>query len=212
LLNWLAKRDAAIVSQQAGTTRDIISVQMDIAGFPVTLSDTAGLRVSHDAIEEEGIRRAKLAATTADLKIFVQDFSDTRFNQDLDEFIDEDTLVIFNKIDLGCDGDDMVNRLGQYYISLDTGEGCEGFMKGLQQAILSRFNSVMSGQAVITRERHREALVNCRTALVRALSAPEKELAAEDLRLAVRALGVITGRVDVEDLLDVIFSEFCIGK
>ncbi len=210
LLNLLSRRDAAIVSSTAGTTRDVVEVRLDLQGYPVTLADTAGLRDSGDAIEAEGVRRARDRAAQADLKLVLFDLTASP-DAASRALIDSDTIVLFNKSDLN-DGD--MPATGQsaarYAVSVKTGAGIDPFLSALTEAVRERMGP--SDTPAITRTRHRSALRDCRDALARAASASQSELAAEDLRLAVRALGRITGAVDVEDLLDVIFRDFCIGK
>ncbi len=212
LLNRLARRDAAIVAQASGTTRDVIEVQMDLGGYPATLADTAGLRDTADAVESEGVRRALARAAHADLKLAVVDAAawpaiDARTRT----LIDGDTLVVVNKTDLAAlPADAVLDGQRPWPISCLTGDGVEALMAGLAAAIEARY--APGAAPALTRVRHRAALEDCAAALARWRAAPAPELAAEDLRLAVRALGRITGRVDVEDLLDVIFAEFCIGK
>ncbi len=211
LLNRLARRDAAIVSERAGTTRDVIDVAMDLGGYPVVLADTAGLREVTDSIEEEGVRRARRRAEVADLRILVIDGQDEAGFRDSTDLVDGSTILVLNKADLGpasitTDG----SALAVFAISVQTGAGIDAFLEGLEAVVRDRIG--LAGQPALTRARHREALVECLDALRRSSETPLPELAAEDLRLATRALGRITGRVDVEDLLDVIFRDFCIGK
>ena len=212
LLNALARRDAAIVSERAGTTRDVIEVHLDLGGYPVCLADTAGLREAGEPIEEEGVRRARARAAGADLKLLLFDAS---LWPDADPataaLADEDSLVLVNKADLRPlpPGAAVAGRPA-LAVSVRTGEGMAAFLDAVSRAVARRLDG--AGDAVITRARHRQALEECRLCLERALTAPLEELMAEDVRLAVRALGRITGRVDVEDLLDVIFRDFCIGK
>ncbi len=214
LLNLLARRDVAIVAETAGTTRDVIEVTMDLGGYPVVLADTAGLREAGDtsgAIEEEGMRRARRRAGAADLKIAVFDGADVQGFNAARDMVDESTIVILNKIDLGVPAirpDRPV--LASYAVSVAQGDGIGAFLDGLESAVAARIGLTVN--PALTRARHREALAGCLDAMRRAAAAGAPELAAEDLRLAVRALGRITGRVDVEDLLDVIFRDFCIGK
>lgn len=210
LLNLLSRRDAAIVSSTAGTTRDVVEVRLDLAGYPVTVADTAGLRDSADEIEAEGVRRARARAEQADLKLVLFDRTAPPDAPSL-SLVDGDTIVLFNKSDLGDNGvPDVSAALAQRAVSVKTGAGIERFLTVLAAAVRDRIG--LGDAPLITRTRHRAALSECREALARAAAAPESELAAEDLRLAVRALGRITGSVDVEDLLDVIFRDFCIGK
>jgi len=211
LLNRLARRDAAIVAETAGTTRDVIEVVLDLGGYPVMLADTAGLREAEGAVEEEGVRRARRRAEVADLRILVLDGNDPAGLAGARGLVGPATLVALNKCDLGPTRIGVEGpSLGVCRISAATGEGLEAFLDLLEGAVRDRIG--VAEQPVITRARHREALEHCLGALERARRATLPELAAEDLRLAVRALGRITGRVDVEDLLDVIFRDFCIGK
>jgi tRNA modification GTPase len=212
LLNTLAGRSAAIVSPHAGTTRDVIEIALDIGGYPVILADTAGLREAVGEIEREGVRRAVHRAETADLKIVMFDGQPSdNLSRSIASLVDKNTLVLFNKMDLGSVKEvRFADCFASLPISLETGENVSGMMSKLERLVSQRFDT--SANPSLTRARHRSALVECRDALVRAVSAGSLELLAEDLRLAVRGLGRITGRVDVEDLLDVIFGEFCIGK
>ena len=210
LLNLLSRRDAAIVSSTAGTTRDVVEVRLDLQGYPVTLADTAGLRDSVDAIEAEGVRRARARADQADLKLVLFDLT-----QPLDaassDLIDSETIVLFNKRDVrNAAMPATAAGLARFSVSVKTGAGIDAFLAALTDAVRECIG--LGDAPMITRTRHRGALQDCRAALARAVAAPESEFAAEDLRLAVRALGRITGEVDVEDLLDVIFRDFCIGK
>ena len=218
LMNRIARRDVAIVSETAGTTRDVIEVHLDLGGFPVTLADTAGLRdlgaeVPGAGVEREGMARARGVARRADLVVAVFDVTAW---PDLDagvlDLIDGTALVVLNKSDLwsGAAPQDVAGAPA-LLVSAKTGAGLDRLIGALTQAATARL-SVSGGGAAITRERHRKALEDCRDALGRSLSAGQPDLVAEDLRLAMRALGRITGRVDVEDLLDLIFRDFCIGK
>jgi tRNA modification GTPase len=212
LLNFLARRDAAIVSARAGTTRDVVEVHLDIAGYPVILSDTAGLRATADEIEAEGVRRALARAGSADLKLVLFDATlwpaadDATATQ-----IDDNALILLAKSDLSTLPENPL-VLGQEALALSvkTGAGTESMLARLCDLIAQR---CLAGELpALTRQRHREALRECQDALSRAQAARSPELMAEDLRLAARALGHITGRVDVEDILDRIFRDFCIGK
>jgi tRNA modification GTPase len=211
LLNLLARRDAAIVSARAGTTRDVVEVALELGGYPVTIADTAGLRASADDIEEEGIRRALERARLTDLKLVVLDAPELPNIPDaVTALIDDDTLLVANKIDRAPAGPARLQGRSLWPVSALTGDGLAAL-----EAELARRAAVLldsGGDPTLTRERHRVALQACLDALSRASTASAPELVAEDVRLAVRALGRITGRVDVEDLLDVIFREFCIGK
>jgi tRNA modification GTPase len=222
LLNALAQRDAAIVSAQAGTTRDVVEVHLDLGGYPVILADTAGLRESQDAIESEGIRRALARAESADLSLIVFDAT-LEPDAASKKLAEENSLIVLNKIDkLQGAGDDKIMaylRLAPpsalFRLSAQSGEG----LSALLDAIAGRLKTFMDageGAPPLTRARHREALHHAQKLIKSAVDGLKDkkapELVAEDLRMAARALGRITGRVDVEDLLDVIFRDFCIGK
>jgi tRNA modification GTPase len=233
LLNALLRRDAAIVTPHAGTTRDVIEAHLDLGGFPVTLADTAGLRRIEGGqaalsgrealdIEAEGVRRAMQRAAAADLVLLVFDLTDwPRLDASLLDLLDERTLVVFNKADLFAAGETPFElapaepaALAGYnplLVSAKEGTGLAALIGRLEQEVRERFAS--SGETtLITRQRHRQALEDARDALGRMSQGQLPELAAEDLRLARRALGRITGRYDVEDVLDRLFLEFCIGK
>ena len=206
LLNRLSKRDVAIVSEKAGTTRDVIEVYLELDGYPVIIADTAGLQESGDAIESEGIRRAEERASQSDLKLVVFDGAVwPEKDAKTIELIDENTFVVINKSDL-------IKQIKTDYLAISskTGDGLKSLLDILKKEVFERCN--VSASPALTRTRHRSALGDCCDSLQRFQVAPEAELKAEDLRLAARALGRITGRVDVEEVLDIIFSEFCIGK
>jgi tRNA modification GTPase len=208
ILNHLARREAAITSPIAGTTRDVIEVAIDLAGYPVVLADTAGLRDSADVIEQEGLRRALKRAEEAELRLFVFDATRPEDAQGAAAWPGPDTLLVANKIDLAS-GRDAPPLARAIPVSALTGEG----LPKLIAALSSRVARIYDGTApVLTRARHRQALETALAGLRRSLAADLPELRAEDLRLAWRSLGRITGRVDVEDLLDVIFRDFCLGK
>jgi tRNA modification GTPase len=202
LLNRLVGRDVAIVSSRAGTTRDVIEVHLDLGGVPVILADTAGLRDSDDPIEQEGIERALARAKSADLvmEIIVP-------GQELSKSLGVSApshLLVMNKCDLGSDpGGPGVK------VSALTGQGMDTLIDELTRRAGQLAG--LSEAPVLTRARHRAHLVRAREALAR-VSFDDPELTAEDLRVAADALGAITGRVDIEDVLDVVFAEFCIGK
>jgi len=215
LLNALARRDAAIVSSIAGTTRDIVEVFLDLASYPVILADTAGLRDVQaagqaDPIEAEGIRRALARASAADLNLVVF-AADTVFDSTTLDLVDARSLVVVNKCDRGAaEIDGLPPGAPVHVVSARTGAGIDALAQNLAERVAAQLEV---GEApVMTRARHRAALEACVEHLRAALDAGPLELAAEDLRLAARALGRIGGRVDVEDLLDIIFYQFCIGK
>jgi tRNA modification GTPase len=216
LLNALARREAAITAATAGTTRDVIEVHLDLGGYPAILADTAGLREAGDAIEAEGVRRARARAAEADLKLLVLDAArPEEAGPSIRALVDTNTLVVANKIDLAPrDGDaawaDTLGETPALRLSVKTGAGLDALLARLTRELAHRFDA--GSAPLITRARHRAALEECLAALRRYGAAALPELAAEDLRLAARALGRITGRVDVEGLLDIIFRDFCIGK
>ena len=216
LLNYLSKRDVAIVSDIAGTTRDLLEVHLDISGLPVNIVDTAGLRESRDEIESEGIRRAESRAKDADLKIVIVDSAHIQsVDKHMQKHIDGDTMVLFNKSDLvGADIKtfDGFDVLGIWAISVKTGDGLEEFMKALEVEVEKRMQ--LTETPSLTRTRHRVHLQSALDHMDRYLVADhfELELLSEDLRMAARDLGKITGFVDVEEILEKIFKEFCIGK
>ena len=212
ILNRLSKKDAAIVAAVAGTTRDVIEVHMDLRGYPLIVADTAGIRDSSDEVEREGIRRAQARAASADLKIAVFDATVwPAVDGDAARLVDENTLVVLNKSDLAPPRPPLeVKGRHAFPVSALTGAGFDLLMAALEREAAERL--AVSASPALTRERHRRSLEECRASLGRFLASTTVELSAEDLRLAARALGRITGRVGVEDLLDVIFRDFCIGK
>jgi tRNA modification GTPase len=223
LLNRIARRDAAIVSPFAGTTRDVIEVHLDLDGCPVTLLDTAGIRDSTDPVEQEGVRRARERATAADLVLWVMDSAvsgELPGDVFVQEFPSNAKWIVWNKIDLVSvlrikSLKSIVYKLDHpsYFISTLTESGFDKFLKALRNQAQDFLGS--SEPALVTRARHRYALENALGALDRAVNerVPVREdVVAEELRLAARALGRLLGRVDVEDVLDVIFRDFCIGK
>lgn len=212
LLNALARREVAIVAESAGTTRDVLEVQLDLAGYAVTLCDTAGLAEVEGEVEREGVRRAKKRAATADLKIAMFDGAKwPELDGETKRHCGENSILVINKLDLGKIPDHpTVDGRAAHGLSVLTGEGMDGLLDLIVERMAGRGPS--SEQPALTRARHRQGLEDCAASLARFSAAPEVELAAEDLRLAAQALGRITGRVGVEDILDVIFAEFCIGK
>jgi len=222
LLNRLARREAAIVSPYAGTTRDVIEVHLDLDGYPVTLLDTAGIRDSAEPVEQEGVRRARERAAAADLVLWVIDPSSggVGSNGRPENVTNGDVWLVRNKIDLAdsnfcADARKNGNSESKFTLSVSalTGAGMDALTLALSAYAKTYFAATES--AIITRARHRRALEETVAALDRALArdhAEREELVAEDLRSAATTLGRLTGRVDVEDILDVIFRDFCIGK
>jgi tRNA modification GTPase len=204
LLNALVGRDAAIVSTRAGTTRDVVEVRMVLAGVPVTLADTAGLREAADEIEAEGVRRALARAETADLRLLIF-AADAEPDAATLALCGPDTLVVVNKADLGPGAVE-----GGVAVSARTGKGLEALRTQLEGVAAARAG--LTDSAALTRPRHRAALREAVEWLDRLPEAGLPELRAEALRNALRALSRLTGRVDVEQVLDLVFREFCIGK
>lgn len=216
LLNYLSRRDVAIVSDIAGTTRDLLEVHLDISGFPVNVVDTAGLRESDNKIEKEGIRRAVKRAEDADLKIIIIDGTEiSAQDETIINYVDENTMVLINKCDL-VRGDFLPNAqgkpIGEWQISVKTGQGLDAFMIAFEKEVGKRME--LTETPSLTRTRHRANLSSALSNIDRFLAADhfELELLSEDLRMAARDIGKITGFVDVEDILEKIFKEFCIGK
>ncbi len=206
LLNTLAQRDVAIVSARAGTTRDVIEVHLDLAGYPVIVADTAGLREATDEIESEGIARAKAQANAADIKLLLFDAT-----QEPDSIVrslnDDNSLLVATKRDLP---ESRRVPCADVAISILTGEGVSELLAKMGQMVAERCGDL--SRPAPTRERHAGHLRCAHESLVRYGATATPDLAAQELRVALRSLGRITGRVDVEDLLDVIFKDFCIGK
>jgi tRNA modification GTPase len=226
LLNRLARREAAIVSPYPGTTRDVIEVHLDLAGYPVTLLDTAGIRASDDPVEQEGILRAVTRAAAADLVLWMSDSQVGQRTTSLppEKLHDAETWRVLSKIDLAGDKlwinselrnseSESISYAHEFAVSGATGAGIDALVHALSTYARDYFAATES--ALVTRARHRQALEETVGALDRALSVGaggHEELIAEELRVAATALGRLTGRVDVEDILDVIFRDFCIGK
>ena len=211
LVNWLSKRPVSIISEQPGTTRDVLEASLDLGGYPVIIADTAGLRASTDPIENEGIKRAQEWAKTANSRlILLEPSTEAGFLERLKPNPECD-LVVLNKIDLLPRDFKKEETLA---ISLKNEIGLDKLLNGLKKIV----SKSMVGQEppVITRTRHREALQSClnsiKSAKTALLSGEEPEIVAEELRAATKSLGRVVGAVDVEDLLDVVFGDFCIGK
>jgi tRNA modification GTPase len=224
LMNRLARREAAIVSPIAGTTRDVVEVRLVLAGYPVWVADTAGLREASDVIEAEGVRRALARAEEADLRIWVADAAqadasgadvsrETSPGVGLGEIRPGD-LRVLNKADLLTSAPAESGSEDVFVVSTKSGAGFDGFERRLTQLVRQRLEA--DEAPLVTRARHRELVEEALAAVERALEGARigmgAELVSEDLRLAARALGRITGSIDAEDLLDRIFSQFCVGK
>jgi tRNA modification GTPase len=208
LLNAIAKRDVAIVSEEAGTTRDMIEVHLNLDGYAVTLIDTAGLREATGTIEAEGIRRAHHRMENAALKIAVLDIvTASESYRQIQTLIDERTLVILNKSDLASTPHSV---LFDTHISSTTGENFDRFFALLKERVAALVEDRPS--PLITRARHRDAFTHALAALNRFDTKCPLELMCEELRVAAQQIGKITGKITTDDLLDVVFSRFCIGK
>ncbi len=210
LMNALARREVAIVSPHAGTTRDVIEVQLDLDGYPVTVIDTAGIRETEDPVEQEGVRRARARAAEADLVLWLVDAP-------VEKIPNEGAVPVWtvrNKIDLDAGTSVLARGQGatNFGISASRGDGVGELVAALIAFARGYFGSGEGG--LIARERQRKLLQQTAISLRRSIAAiaEGEELAAEDLRAAAYSLGRLLGRVDVEDILDVIFRDFCIGK
>ncbi len=216
LLNRIAQRDVVIVSEFPGTTRDIVEVNLDLSGIPIILSDTAGLRDGIEIVEQEGIKRAEAIIKKSDITVAIFDAEAwPDLDQRTEKIIDDKTIIIVNKADLLKDLPSTKNVDGRRIIFLSalTGDGIEDLLSELEKRVIDRTNH--SEIPLLTRSRHVIALTTAKEHLQSFLNIDgsfELELYAEDLRLAVREIGKITGRIEVEELLDVVFKDFCIGK
>lgn len=212
LLNRLARREAAIVTDIPGTTRDVVEVRMVLGGFPVILADTAGLRAASDAVEAEGVRRALARAEDADLRLALVDVSRETFGAELADRLRPGDGVVWNKADLAAPFDEAPDGLAGFAVSALNGQGVEALERWIAERVTERLS--LREAPALSRARHRSgverALEHLRRAQARLADAPE--LAAADVHLALRALESLTGRIDVEDVLDRVFSQFCIGK
>jgi len=214
LLNYLSNRDVAIVSETAGTTRDVIEIHLNLDGYPVIISDTAGIRDSKNEIEKKGIKLAIKRAEEADLKIIVVDPKNLDFKGFLKDFFDENAILVVNKSDLLDKNNNLnIKKKDHVLISIKNKSNLDVLIFEIKKKLKNKFLS--HDDILITRSRHRTHLENCVTHLENFLKKNEAEdfdKAAEDLRLATRNLAKIVGKVDVEEILDSIFNDFCIGK
>ena len=213
-MNYLSNRDVAIVSEIAGTTRDVIETHLNIDGYPVTISDTAGIRDSKNDIEKKGIKLSLNRAEEADLKLVVADAKNPDFTGVLKDFLDENAILVINKSDLlKNDIDSDFKKTNHVLISIKENKNIEELISKIKNNLKNKF--ITSDDTLITRERHRQHLQQCLDHLNNFNQKKEIEdfdKAAEDLRLATRHLGMIVGKVDVEEILGSIFNDFCIGK
>jgi len=214
LLNHLSNRDVAIVSEIAGTTRDVIETHLNIDGYPVIVSDTAGIRESKNEIEKKGIKLSLNRAEEADLKLVVVDAKNLDFTDVLKGLLDENAILVINKSDLlEGDVDPEIKKLDHVLISIKENLNIDELISKIKNNLKNKF--ITSDDILITRERHRQHLEQCLEHLKNFNKKNESEdfdKAAEDLRLATRHLGMIVGKVDVEEILGSIFNDFCIGK
>jgi tRNA modification GTPase len=214
LLNHLSNRDVAIVSEIAGTTRDVIETHLNIDGYPVIVSDTAGIRDSKNEIEKKGIKLSLNRAEEADLKLVVVDAKNLDFTDVLKGLLDQNAILVINKSDLlKEDIDPEIKKLNHVLISIKENLNIDELILKIKNNLKNKF--ITSDDILITRERHRQHLEQCLEHLKNFNKKNEVEdfdKAAEDLRLATRHLGMIVGKVDVEEILGSIFNDFCIGK
>ena len=214
LLNHLSNRDVAIVSEIAGTTRDVIETHLNIDGYPVIVSDTAGIRDSKDEIEKKGIKLSLNRAEEADLKLIVVDVENLSFTDVLKGLLEENAILVINKSDLlQKDIDPNIKKINHVLISIKENENIDELILKIKNKLKNKF--ITSDDILITRERHRQHLQQSLDHLNNFNKKKEIEdfdKAAEDLRLATRHLGMIVGKVDVEEILGSIFNDFCIGK
>ena len=214
LLNHLSNRDVAIVSEIAGTTRDVIETHLNIDGYPVIVSDTAGIRESKDEIEKKGIKLSLNRAEEADLKLIVVEAKNLDFTDVLKGLLDENAILVINKLDLlKKDIDPEIKKINHVLISIKDNLNIDALILKIKNSLKNKF--ITSEDILITRERHRQHLEQCLNHLKNFYQKKEIEdfdKAAEDLRLATRHLGMIVGKVDVEEILGSIFNDFCIGK
>ena len=214
LLNYLSNRDVAIVSEIAGTTRDVIESHLNLDGYPVVISDTAGIRESKDEIEKKGIKLSLKKAEDADLNIIVIEPKSVDFTGFLNDLISEKSIIVINKIDLGYKNiNQQIKKFNPIFLSIKNETNLDELINRIKVKLKNKF--ISSNETLITRERHRQSLEACVQNLQnfeKKNSQEDFDKAAEDLRLATRHLGMIVGKVDVEEILGSIFNDFCIGK
>ncbi len=214
LLNNLANREVAIVSEIAGTTRDVIETHLNIDGYPVVISDTAGIRESKNEIEKKGIKLSLKKAEKADLKLVVVDARNIDLSGFLNDLLKDNAILVVNKSDLLKEKlHSQITKFKHVLISLKKNSNIEKLISEIKNNLKDKF--IFDEDILITRERHRQHLMQCSDHLKSFLQKNDKkdfDKAAEDLRLATRHLGMIVGKVDVEDILGSIFNDFCIGK
>ena len=212
LLNLLSKREVAIVSDEAGTTRDVIETYLNLDGYPVILADTAGIREAKNEVEKKGISLALGKSKEADLNIIVIDNSSKKINKEIQNMINKDTIIFLNKSDVS-DKQNHKFKVDTVLASVKNNKNIDKLIDLIKAKLSKKFTS--NNSALITRERHRVKLNDCLKEIDKFLKKDQNkdlELAAEDLRMATRHLGSIVGKVDVEEILGSIFKDFCIGK
>ena len=214
LLNNLSNREVAIVSEIAGTTRDVVETHLNIDGYPVIISDTAGIRDSKDEIEKKGIKLSLNKAKNADLKLVVVDAKNIDLSEFLNDLLKKDAILVVNKSDLlKGELDPKINKFNHVLISLKDNSNIDKLITKIKNKIKNKF--ITEEDILITRERHRQHLKQCEDHLkffLKKNDIKDFDKGAEDLRLATRHLGMIVGKVDVEEILGSIFNDFCIGK
>ena len=213
LLNLLSKREVAIVSEERGTTRDIIEVYLDIDGYPVILADTAGIRDSNNEIEKKGISLAINRSKESDLNLIMIDNSTREIDLKIKDLINQDCIVVLNKSDVTSKENHTFDKEEVVLISVKDNKNIIQLTSKIKEKLSKKF--ITSNNVLVTRERHRNKLNACLKEIDNFLKKDQKkdiEMAAEDLRLATRHLGGIVGKIDVEEILGSIFKDFCIGK
>ncbi len=212
LINYLTGRDTAIVSETAGTTRDIVDAHFEISGLPVRIADTAGLRVTDDEIEAEGVKRALARSEAADIRIGVVDAGECSEFPKVRKLLKKNDIILINKIDISTPTEAVQAQDDLILASVSTGVGMDAFTGRLEQMVRERFS--LSSQPGLTRARHRDCVSRGKEALTRASSALSMapELAGDDVRSALHAIKELAGETDIEAVLGAIFSRFCIGK
>ena len=214
LLNNLSNREVAIVSEIAGTTRDVVETHLNLDGYPVIISDTAGIRDSKNEIEKKGIKLSLKKAEKADLKLVVVDAKSIDLSEFLNDLLKKDAILVINKSDLlkeelGAE----VSKFNHILISLKDNRNIDKLILKIKKNLETKF--IANEDILITRERHRQHLLQCVEHLKNFSDKNDKkdfDKGAEDLRLATRQLGMVVGKVDVEEILGSIFNDFCIGK
>ena len=213
MLNLLAKRDAAIVSKEKGTTRDIIEVYLNIDGYPVILADTAGIRVSKNEIEKKGVALAINSSKESDLNLIVVDNSSKTIDSRIKNLINKNCIVVLNKSDINSKQNYNFNNIEVVLVSVRNNQNIVELISKIKNKLSVKL--LTADNILVTRERHRNKLNDCLIEIDNFLTKDQNkdiEMAAEDLRLATRHLGGIVGKVDVEEILGSIFKDFCIGK